>query len=263
MLQKSPPRGAGGDVEPGRLTLTSDIDGAVLVMAVSGPWARPLPEHARAQLRTCLTDHPPALIIDLHGLDDPTAASAPVWLIANRTGTTMRPSVRVALCTAPDTPIAGRLRLHGRQRRLPVFDTLADARAALAGDLPLTDLIQQRLAAVPRSARDARRLVSDACHTWQLPDLLTPARLVMSELVANAIQHAGTNMLITVTRRGAGIYLAVRDGNPALPEINPPEAIGPLHERGRGLHLVQANATAWGALPSHDGYGKVVWATVQ
>lgn len=120
------------------------------------------------------------------------------------------------------------------------------------------------LAAEPDAASLARVLVADACLAWRLPELLHPARRVMSELVLNAVEHAGTDVVVTITRRGIGLHLAVCDGDPRLPELRVPARVrrgAPLDERGRGLRVVQAAATGWGAVRTPTG--KVVWASVQ
>lgn len=85
----------------------------------------------------------------------------------------------------------------------------------------------------------------------------------MSELVSNAVEHAGSEVTVVVSRHGAGLHLAVADAVLRLPEmlpIAPPSADGPLDERGRGLRTVQATATDWGAAVTPGG--KVVWATL-
>jgi anti-sigma regulatory factor (Ser/Thr protein kinase) len=86
----------------------------------------------------------------------------------------------------------------------------------------------------------------------------------MSELVANAVEHAGTDIWASVSRRGTGLHLAVSDGVTRLPEMQDPVAAAMkkerLSERGRGLRLVHFGAAAWGAMPVRGG--KVVWATV-
>jgi anti-sigma regulatory factor (Ser/Thr protein kinase) len=139
----------------------------------------------------------------------------------------------------------------------------------MAGDtvsgLPLTDRLQQQLPPEPKSARLARLMVADACRAWHLAaPLLYPAQLVTSELVANATEHAHTDMLVTVSRRGTGLNVAVRDGSPVLPRPRPSDvAGGPPGEGGRGLQMVCNAAAAWGALPTHDQAGKVVWATLR
>ena len=110
----------------------------------------------------------------------------------------------------------------------------------------------------------ARNLVADVCHAWQLLPLLHAGRAVVSELVANAVEHARTDLTLTVSLRGCGLHLAVRDGSPILPrrrELARPVPGRPLDERGHGLRVVEAESTAWGAMPVAGG--KVVWAVVR
>jgi anti-sigma regulatory factor (Ser/Thr protein kinase) len=170
----------------------------------------------------------------------------------------------VALCLPPTTALAVRLHRLGAKRLLPIYDTVSQARAAVASGLLLTDQLQQRLPPEPTSAKQARLMIADACRAWHLTHLQDPAKLVISELVANAIQHARTDLLVTVSRRGTGLYLAVRDGSPALPRLRPSAvAGGSPGGGGRGLRIVQHAAAAWGALPTHDHTGKVVWAALR
>jgi anti-sigma regulatory factor (Ser/Thr protein kinase) len=215
-------------------------------------------------LHKYLAEHPLALIVDLHDLTDATTASAPLWLTARRSGAALRPPVEVALCLPPQTPLAVRLHRLGAKRFLPVYDTVPQARTAVVSGLPLTDQLQQRLPPEPTSAKQARHMVAAACRAWHLTHLQDPAQLVISELAANAIQHARTDVLVTVSRRGTGLHLAVRDGSPILPRIRPSAvANGSPRGCGRGLQIVHRAAAAWGALPTHDHAGKVVWATLR
>jgi hypothetical protein len=120
------------------------------------------------------------------------------------------------------------------------------------------------LAPEPDAASLARTLVADACLAWRLPELLHPARRVMSELILNAVEHAGTDVVVTITRRGNRLHLAVSDGDPRLPRLRVPAPVrrgAPLDERGRGLQVVQAAATGWGTVRTPTG--KIVWAVVQ
>jgi len=112
----------------------------------------------------------------------------------------------------------------------------------------------------------ASTLVADACRAWQLPQVTHRARLVMLELVTNAVEHAGTDMLVTVSRRDEGLHLLVRDGSVVLPRRRteaPVPAGAQSDDRGQGLHVVETLARSWGARPTDDGTGKVVWATVE
>jgi Histidine kinase-like ATPase domain len=247
------------------LTATSEADGALIVLTPRGQWDWRLFLDLYAGVHKYLAEHPLALIINLHDLVDPTTASAPLWLTVRRSGAAMRPPVQVALCLPRTTSLAVRLHRLGARRVLPVYDTVPQARAALAGGW-LTERLQQTLPPEPKSASLARLMVSDACYAWHLPGLLYPAQLVVSELVTNAIQHAGTEILVTVSRRGTGLYLAVRDESPTLPRLREPAAArsgGSERDVGRGLRIVRGTARAWGALPTHDGVGKIVWASLR
>jgi len=120
------------------------------------------------------------------------------------------------------------------------------------------------LAPAPDTASLARTLVADACAAWHLRELLHPARWVMSELVLNAVEHAGTDLVVTITRCGNGLHLAVSDGDPRPPRLRTPARVrrgAPLDERGRGLRVVQAAAAGWGAVRTPTG--KVVWAVIR
>jgi anti-sigma regulatory factor (Ser/Thr protein kinase) len=81
--------------------------------------------------------------------------------------------------------------------------------------------------------------------------------LICSELVSNAVDHAGTMMMLRLSLGNGYLLVAVRDGSPAEPVL---AARLPTASRGRGLHLVSAVAHRWGFLPAHDG--KVVWASL-
>jgi hypothetical protein len=241
-----------------------DLDAAVALMTVRGPWGRPLRETAVAATRRCLAEHPEALIVDLSGLHDPGAKSATTWVSAQHTAAAMEPAVYLALCIPPALPLADRMQRLGAGRYLPVYAKVRQARVAIAGRVPAADRLMLTLPPEPESPSLARTMVGDACLAWDLADLLHPARLVMSELVTNAVEHAATTITVGVCLRRAGIHLSVSDGAPAPPRVikpTRPRRDHPLDERGRGLRLVTAAAAAWGSLPTRTG--KVVWATLQ
>ena len=250
------------NAEPPEPTITSDEYGAMLVVAVHSSWDG----HSQVQLsevvHACLDEHPPALVLDLHHLDDPAAGSAALWLTAARTAGSMHPPVRLALCLPSSTALAGRLDQHAAMVCVPTFASVAQARAALAPSI-VAEYRRLTLPPEPDSAGSARSLVADACRSWDLPQLVFTARLVMSELVANAVEHAGTDLLVSVARRGPGLYLAVRDGSVALPRLLEPCRGARPDRRGQGLRLVEEVASSWGARRTHDRTGKVVWAKVE
>ena len=246
-----------GDAPGACRTVLVDVDTATVELTVRGRWDRQLGIQTYRDVRKCLAEHPAALILDLHEVTDPFAASATMWLAANRAASVLSPPVRLAISVAPTGPLAGKLRRLGAARFLPLFGTMPEARAAVAGRLPLTEQLQLTLPPEPSSAIAARDLVGAACDAWRLPDLVLPGRLIISELVDNAVEHAGTELKVTVFRRGAGLHLSVHDGGTHLPHLRAPNPV----PRGRGLRLVDAKSTAWGAMPTRDG--KLVWATIR
>jgi anti-sigma regulatory factor (Ser/Thr protein kinase) len=244
--------------------MESDVDAAVALMTVRGVWDRPLWQAAAAAIDRCLADRPEALIVDLSELDDPRALSATLWADAQYRAADRDPAVELALCIPPQLPLADRMQHLAVRPYLPVYARVRQARVAIAARLPHTDRLVRLLPPDAESPSLARNLVSDACLTWQLTDLLHPSRLVMSELVTNAVEHARTDMIVAVSRRGRGLHLSVADELPTMPDLRKQARLRrnqPLDDRGRGLRSVAAVATAWGALPA--GTGKVVWATLQ
>jgi hypothetical protein len=102
----------------------------------------------------------------------------------------------------------------------------------------------------------ARRFVSETLEAWGRPELVADAVVISSELVTNAVLHAGTAYALTISRRSDGaIRLAVRDEHPVPPRARRAAVNG---GSGRGLSLVAAISSSWGA-DVVDG-GKIVWA---
>ena len=250
-------------VRESTVRLESDADASVALLTVAGPWDRDLWQATTRMLRHCLAARPEALIVDLSGLDDPAARSAPVWMTARRTAAALTPTVPMALCIPPDLPLADWMQRLGSPCHLPVYARVRQARVAIAGRLPLTDRLTMTLRPDPEAPSIARNLVTDACLTWELIDLLHPSRMVMGELVTNAVEHARTEMTVVVGPRGDGLHLSVADGVAAPPRLVRPGRVRrgrPLDDRGQGMHAVAAHAVAWGTLPTRAG--KVVWATM-
>lgn len=243
------------------LGITADASTAVVEMTVHGPWSEHLSHQVDAGLRLCRAGPSTSFIIDLHGMRDPYGLSMPFWSAASREAGLGPGPVRLALCLPAATALDTRLRQLD-ERQLPLFATMPEARMAIARRSSHTRRIQARLPPRPASVRAARDLVAQACHAWRLAQV-HEARLVVSELAANAVEHARTDFVVTVSMDGVRLQLAVRDGATEFPRLNatPPAGAGPpLGERGRGLRLVHATVAAWGAMPARGG--KVVWATL-
>jgi anti-sigma regulatory factor (Ser/Thr protein kinase) len=98
--------------------------------------------------------------------------------------------------------------------------------------------------------------VVETLLAWGHADLADDAAIITTELATNAVIHARTDFTVTIARRPGGtIRVAVRDDSLVPPRPRRPL---PLEGSGRGLGLVEAMATGWGADFLADG--KVVWA---
>jgi anti-sigma regulatory factor (Ser/Thr protein kinase) len=109
---------------------------------------------------------------------------------------------------------------------------------------------------VIRSIPASRHLVTELLTTWRAPHDLEDAALLMTELVANVVDHVGGEALLTVeVELSEGwLRLSVADGSAVRPVVR---ELDSEHPRGRGLLMLQAIADRWGA-EDHRG-GKRVW----
>jgi anti-sigma regulatory factor (Ser/Thr protein kinase) len=108
------------------------------------------------------------------------------------------------------------------------------------------DPLQQARDAVARSVRD-----------WRLPlsrHAIADLKLCTSEVVANALKHAGGECQVKVAWTGQHLRVDVQDRSTRPPRLGEPSGDA---ESGRGLFLVEAFAQSWGWEPTK--LGKVVF----
>ncbi|KUN78955.1 PAS domain S-box protein [Streptomyces bungoensis] len=131
-------------------------------------------------------------------------------------------------------------------------------------DRPRSSVITARAAAsfepVGRSVATARSFVRDTLQGWGFADIVDDAVVLTSELVTNAVVHAGTHADVLCLRSEDAVRVEVSDRYPEreVPLQGSPAAMGsPDREGGRGLQLCAALATRWGVdyTPTH----KNVW----
>jgi serine/threonine-protein kinase RsbW len=118
--------------------------------------------------------------------------------------------------------------------------------------------LETTLPPVPASARTARQAVCSALEGWPA-SVVDTAELLAGELVGNAVRHAGSPLTLRVRVGDDTVQLEVTDAERALPRRFDP---APDDLSGRGLALVDALATDWGAEPG-PGRGKTVWCVIQ
>ncbi|MFE6335263.1 SpoIIE family protein phosphatase [Streptomyces sp. NPDC057798] len=113
---------------------------------------------------------------------------------------------------------------------------------------------------VGRSVASARSFVRDTLQGWGFADIVDDAVVLTSELVTNAVVHAGTSADVLCLRADDGVRIEVADRYPEreIPLQGTTLNMGnPDREGGRGLQLCAALAGRWGVeyTPTH----KQVW----
>ena len=101
----------------------------------------------------------------------------------------------------------------------------------------------------------ARRFVGDMLKRWRFDSAIEPAQLLTSELVTNAVLHAGTEVQVVLEAHDRTVHVEVIDltKRPPVARFTPYDDL----QTGRGLTLLESMATAWGVDPLERG--KSVW----
>lgn len=123
-----------------------------------------------------------------------------------------------------------------------------------SGVIDVAGDVHRRFRPHPSSVGDARRMVREALTRSGRDDLVDTAELLVSEVVTNALVHAGTPFDVTAWVRGPGLRVEVRDDSAQLPAVRHNATMAGT---GRGLLLLQQMVDAWG-VQLHSG-GKTVW----
>jgi len=130
--------------------------------------------------------------------------------------------------------------------------------AAAYGSLPCMSgrggLVSHRLDAHPASVATARSVVRDALTLARRDDLVEAAQLLVSEVVTNALVHAGSPIDFHASVGDAGLRVEVTDGSTQTPTTR---SYGTMAGTGRGLRLLEQLVDRWGTLARDDG--KTVW----
>jgi anti-sigma regulatory factor (Ser/Thr protein kinase) len=129
----------------------------------------------------------------------------------------------------------------------------------MVGRAPEVRRAATHLAPVRRSPSAARHFVTEMLRRWHLDSAVEPTALLISELVTNAVVHAGTDVQIVLEAVDDTVHVEVIDLNRRLPvsRFAPYDDL----QTGRGLTLLESVATAWGVAPLE--HGKAVWFDVK
>lgn len=208
---------------------------------------------ARQALLSSLSHLPASLLIDLQQVADVNTSGARMLLdVGRRNAYWPAASLFIFPVRPPTTDL---LRRTGVSRYAQLCDTEREA-VTEAERVPAPPRVQHRLAVGVEAAARARAMVARTCRQWGVPQAISSAQVVASELVNNAIH--GSALDFTIAYRDGALMLSIHDPDPC-----PPRAWAPWKDAdvaGRGLLLLDAFASRWGTLSTHEG--KTVWAEV-
>ena len=108
--------------------------------------------------------------------------------------------------------------------------------------------------AEPESIAVVRHFVTSAGHFLGTGADMDVVALLTSELTANAVNHADTDLTLQLDLTPDRLRVEVRDGAAGEPRPRQPRHDDPT---GRGLMIVDALADRWGVEPTPPG--KTVW----
>ncbi|MFC6065680.1 SpoIIE family protein phosphatase [Streptomyces ochraceiscleroticus] len=229
------------------LLVTPDAEVSALPVPVNMPLGVGMTRHEQVRL-----DLPPGatLVVYTDGL-----VETPGCDIEDRIDVLAR-TLAGTFATAPGLEQAADGVLAGL---LPDPDGCDDDVTLLLARMPGVPLLTagRELDAVPAAVPEGRAFLAATLGAWQLAGLTDDARLLTSELLTNAVRHAGGPVRLRLCRTESGLTVEVTDRSPQFPH---PRTPGTGDESGRGLTLVDALADSWGTRPAEDG--KSVWFTL-
>jgi anti-sigma regulatory factor (Ser/Thr protein kinase) len=119
-----------------------------------------------------------------------------------------------------------------------------------------SDEVKHRLAPLPQSLHEARRLAREAAGARMSRAQVGNLDLAVTETVSNAVRHSGAEQEIVLALTPKDDFLCVRvtDGGSGL--VPSPGAIGSDPGAGFGLFLVEQVTRRWG-MTREDGQTRV------
>ncbi len=110
---------------------------------------------------------------------------------------------------------------------------------------------------VPASVARIRRFATETCRTTSPKVDSDTVALLISEVATNALVHGEGRVRVRLHPTTDGLRVEVHDASPTLPSRR---QATPMDEGGRGIALVEALSSGWGAETTDDG--KTVWFEV-
>lgn len=241
-------------MEPLQCVVTPDPP--FVVVRISGELMLCNVATVRNVLLKCVVEYPSALLVDVSDLTVTGDTALSVFAAVARRADRW-PGVPLVLC-ASSADLYRRFLRSGVHHLVALTPSWIEAMATAATRPTTGRRMEERYRPEPGAPRHARALARRACVQFGVPELDEAAALITTELVTNAVRHAGTAVDVRILLRGDHLHVTVRDGSPVMPQRRPPV---PHSLVGAGLRLVEASSTAWGVCPLE--VGKAVWATLR
>ncbi|MEU4580347.1 SpoIIE family protein phosphatase [Nonomuraea sp. ATR24] len=120
--------------------------------------------------------------------------------------------------------------------------------------VPEGDMASWEFRADPSIVAQARMVANEQLSLWGLDALAFTTELIVSELVTNAIMHAGEPVGLRLIRDRRVLVCEVSDPSSTQPRLRRAREVD---EGGRGLFLVAQLAARWGSRYTPEG--KTIW----
>lgn len=242
--------------QPSPLHVGTEALGPVRVLSVDGVLDSTTYRTLRDSIIKAALEEPTAVIVDVTALHVPSPSACAVFT-----------SARWQVSRWPDVPVliacshAARreaLRQSGIARYIPIhpdIEAAADAVGTLAKGR-IRRRARVELLRSPHSVQEARDFVTECLLEWSHQRLITAAKLIVTELVRNALVHTESTPSLRVESSGQLVTIAVDDGSVCPPTLRETTFKRPV----TGLEIVAGLSRAWGSAPSLSG--KTVWAII-
>lgn len=243
------------DDSVGTLAFAAETRGESVLLTVRGTLDSTTYLALRDRIIKAALEEPRAVIVDISELSWPAESALAVFTSA-RWHVQRWPEIPIGLvCADP----AGRDAVvrNGVARYVPVYRAAEDAlRAMTSGSAPpYRRRASSELPSGALSLSRSRELVAEWLTGWELTDMIPVAKVIVTALVENVLQHTDGRADLRVETNGTELTVAVVDASRAPPNPREQPAATPT-----GLQIVAALSRVWGTAPTPGG--KTVWAVL-
>jgi hypothetical protein len=193
------------------LTITADAVRGAVVLTPDGVLDSSTYQMLRDVIIKTALDEPDAIVVDVAWLAVPAESAWAVFTSA-RWHVGAWPQVPIALvCTHPGVRSA--ITRNGVTRFVPVYSTVDEALDTLAaiGGTPSRRRATTRLPASISSLSLSREFVEEWLTSWGQPDMVAAAKVVVTALVENVLQHTESAPCVRLESDGTRVAVAVSD----------------------------------------------------